>query len=284
MEKKFIDLGLPSGTLWARQNEKGHFTFGEAKEKFGDSVPSIELWDELRKECDWNWDKEKKGYTVTGKNGNSIFLPAAGYWGGSNLNNAGSYGNYWSSSLYTGSPYSAWYVYFTSSDVGRGDGGRYYGQSVRLVKISNKICNSMRKIPFDIKYRPEIESGKYRLETQDGHPIRVICWDKDKNYTWAVSSWDEDNNPDNQIVALASSESGCENVYVYWQNGQLVSDSANIGRKSLVIVTDEPEWTEFEKEFDNAIRSYRCEDFEGDYFQWIRMRAKKLLEIAKAQK
>ena len=33
------------------------------------------------------------------------------------------------------------------------------------------------KIPFDIKYRPQIESGEYKVETRDGLPARVVCWD-----------------------------------------------------------------------------------------------------------
>ena len=36
----------------------------------------------------------------------------------------------------------------------------------------------MAKIPFDIKYRPQIESGEYKVETRDGKPVRIICWDK----------------------------------------------------------------------------------------------------------
>lgn len=35
----------------------------------------------------------------------------------------------------------------------------------------------MQKIPFDIKYRPEIESGKYKVKTNAGRPVRIICWD-----------------------------------------------------------------------------------------------------------
>ena len=35
----------------------------------------------------------------------------------------------------------------------------------------------MAKIPFDIKYRPQIESGEYKVETRDGRAARIICWD-----------------------------------------------------------------------------------------------------------
>ena len=35
----------------------------------------------------------------------------------------------------------------------------------------------MAKIQFDIKYKPQIESGEYRVETQAGCPVRIVCWD-----------------------------------------------------------------------------------------------------------
>lgn len=36
-------------------------------------------------QCNWSWDSTKKGFKVTGPNGNSIFLPAAGYRSGGSL-------------------------------------------------------------------------------------------------------------------------------------------------------------------------------------------------------
>ena len=61
------------------------------------------------------------------------FLPAAGYRNDSSLNNAGSNGNYWSSSLNTSNPNNAYNVNFNSSNVNRNNNNRYYGQSVRPV-------------------------------------------------------------------------------------------------------------------------------------------------------
>lgn len=40
------------------------------------------------------------GYKITASNGNSIFLPATGYYDGTRLKEQGTYGSYWSSSLY----------------------------------------------------------------------------------------------------------------------------------------------------------------------------------------
>lgn len=35
----------------------------------------------------------------------------------------------------------------------------------------------MRKIEFDIKFRPQIESGEYKVITRDDRPVRIVCWD-----------------------------------------------------------------------------------------------------------
>lgn len=32
------------------------------------------------------------------------------------------------------------------------------------------------KIPFDVKFRPQIDSGEYKVETEEGSPARMLCW------------------------------------------------------------------------------------------------------------
>ncbi len=101
-------------------------------------MPTKAEQDELRNTSytTWTWTTQNgvNGYKVTSKtNGNSIFLPAAGYRLDSSLGNAGSNGNYWSSSLGTSYSIYAYVLYFGSSNVGRGNDGRNYGQSVRAV-------------------------------------------------------------------------------------------------------------------------------------------------------
>ena len=70
---------------------------------------------------------------VEGYAGNTIFLPAAGYRGGTSLYYAGSYGLYWSSSLLESSSDGARYVLFYSGEVLRDISGRRDGFSVRPV-------------------------------------------------------------------------------------------------------------------------------------------------------
>ena len=136
---QFIDLGLPSGKLWATENVKdengneAYFTFDDAVNTFGDNLPSREDWGELLDNSSHNWNEERKGYDITGPNGNSIFLPAAGYRDGTGVGNVGSGGYYWSSS-----PYNEFRAYNVSFYSGYLDlqfvNGRFFGFSVRLVR------------------------------------------------------------------------------------------------------------------------------------------------------
>ena len=99
-------------------------------------MPTKEEQDELRTKCTWTWTTENgvNGYKVTSKsNGNSIFLPAAGYRSGIRLYGAGSSGSYWSSSLNTGNPNNAYHLDFGKSSVDWLYRNRDHGQSVRPV-------------------------------------------------------------------------------------------------------------------------------------------------------
>lgn len=99
-------------------------------------MPTKAEQDELRSNCTWTWTTQNgvKGYKVTSKtNGNSLFLPAAGFRNGSGLNGVGSSGNYWSSSLGSGSSLDAYCLYFYSGYVHSYNDYRRSGQSVRPV-------------------------------------------------------------------------------------------------------------------------------------------------------
>ncbi len=98
-------------------------------------MPTKAEQDELRNNCTWDWTIQNgvNGYEVTGPNGNSIFLPAAGYMYVGTLNGAGSYGYYWSSSLYAVSPDYAYFVGFDSGYVDWGHDYRCCGLTVRPV-------------------------------------------------------------------------------------------------------------------------------------------------------
>lgn len=149
-EHEFVDLGLPSGTLWATCNVGAskpedygdYFSWDECKAaaaKWGKGwgMPSKEQWEELKENTKSIWTTRNgvNGRLFTANNGNSLFLPAAGYRYGTSLNFAGAGGRYWSSSLYAGNPSHAW-----GFNVYSGYYGMYYyyrcgsGRSVRAVR------------------------------------------------------------------------------------------------------------------------------------------------------
>lgn len=142
-----IDLGLPSGRIWANMNvgaesdeEPGmYFDFDEANAlEFEDGwhMPSKEDFKELDENCDHEFCEMNgiKGMKFTSKiNNKFIFFPAAGYGLGTSLYYRGSLGRYWSSSWYSAD--LAYSMYFDSSSVRPQNYDiRYLGFSVRAVK------------------------------------------------------------------------------------------------------------------------------------------------------
>ena len=129
-ESGWVDLGLPSGTLWydhnAKLNGKRFFTHEEAQETFGEYLPSAASMAELYENCEWEWTG--KGYKVTGPNGNSIFLPAEGRKGVE----SDPYGYYWTRCVSKTSQSYARDLSFNSGNVGPLNGSnRSNGISVR---------------------------------------------------------------------------------------------------------------------------------------------------------
>lgn len=190
---EYVDLGLPSGLLWAtcnigatnHEDYGDYFAWGETTTKSNyewnaykwcnDSVntltkycmqsnygyngfvdnktvlepeddvahvnwgsdwrmPTMTEMEELKNNCTWQWTTQggKNGCRGTGTNGNSIFLPAAGFY---SLEYVGSELGYWSSSLYASDSRSAYDLYFgfASGTVCVNGSTRIFGQSVRPV-------------------------------------------------------------------------------------------------------------------------------------------------------
>ena len=100
-------------------------------------IPTHAEWTELRNNCTWTWTSLHAVYGVlvtSNTNGNSIFLPAAGYRSSTYLTYEGSHGYYWSSSLDTDYPIQAWSVHLYSSGVAQIIyERRFFGLSVRPV-------------------------------------------------------------------------------------------------------------------------------------------------------
>lgn len=100
-------------------------------------MPSSSDFSELGKECKWMWTSDYNGvsgYTITGPNGNSIFLPASGRILESEINHHGSDGYYWSRSLYSSNTNSAYDLHFYNGRINPINFDyRYSGLSIRPV-------------------------------------------------------------------------------------------------------------------------------------------------------
>ena len=196
---EYVDLGLPSGTLWATCNiganspeEYGYyFAWGETqteprevynwstykwsngsyftltkyctKSNFGNNgfvdnkteldpeddaayvnwgdnwrMPTYDQQTELLTVCTWTWTTRNgvNGRLVIGPNGNTIFLPAAGFRFGSSQYSVGSEGDYWSRTLNSDYTTNAYSVYFNSEDVNWDYLNRSRAFTVRAVRAS----------------------------------------------------------------------------------------------------------------------------------------------------
>ena len=99
-------------------------------------LPTRAECQELIDKCTWEWDSLNgvNGYNVTSKvNGQTIFLPAAGYMNETILWANGSRGRYWASETDAETPYYAGQFNFRSSSVNYLLGDRFEGCSIRPV-------------------------------------------------------------------------------------------------------------------------------------------------------
>ena len=186
---ELVDLGLPSGTLWATCNlgasspeDYGcYYAWGETtgscegKTTFGISNYPVDMTDQVEQgenlllnndaaavkwggawnmptlsqlrelintnytTCEWKTVSGVNGYLITsivkGFEGNSVFLPAAGFRDDNVIRYLGEKGEYWSSTLYSGHDVgnNAGYVYFNSTRNNYGGEFPAYGLPIRPV-------------------------------------------------------------------------------------------------------------------------------------------------------
>ncbi|MCD8266527.1 MAG: DUF1566 domain-containing protein [Prevotellaceae bacterium] len=115
----------------------GNSSYDAARAKWGGTwrLPTKAEIDELVSKCKWEWTTMggNKGYKVTGSNGNSIFLPAAGWHYGASLSGTGECGFSWSSTPDESNTGRAYHLDFGSDNFDGGWDRRSFGFSVRPV-------------------------------------------------------------------------------------------------------------------------------------------------------
>lgn len=89
------------------------------------------------------------------------------------------------------------------------------------------------RIPFNINLRKDIEDGRYSVETRNGQPARIVCWDIKSN----------PKNIARPILAVYCDD-GDEYVMYYFSDGKARPNDSDY---DLFLVPVEQELTEFEK-------------------------------------
>ncbi len=88
-----------SNTYTSIGTEISNTEYDAARKQWGGTwrMPTREEYDELTSNCTWTWDSDNLGYTVKGKNGNSIFIPASGIINPDGPAYKNEQGQYWTS-------------------------------------------------------------------------------------------------------------------------------------------------------------------------------------------
>lgn len=117
-------------TVLDMEDDAAHMHWGSAWR-----TPTKEELEDLRNQCSWAWETKNgvAGFRVIGPNGNSIFLPAAGYRDNTNTIASETIGRYMSSSLDTVFSSNMSFLSFVSDDVQISSDYRCFGFVIRPV-------------------------------------------------------------------------------------------------------------------------------------------------------
>lgn len=146
-------------------------------------IPTISEIEELLNKCSWVWTSVNgiKGYKVTGSNGNSIFLPASGFWYEKLLEDVGVSGLYWSSNVYNG--IGRYSLEFYPEYKGSRGFGFYYGHQIRPVYGNSTSSIPVQSVSLD-KSQLDLTVGQTYTFTTTVKPSNAT----DKSVTWSSSN------------------------------------------------------------------------------------------------
>ena len=301
----YVDLGLPSGLLWANCNVGAdspedygdYFAWGETQPKdnfswanyqycmgsfntltkycnnpdigyngFTDDLTTLEPsddaatanwgddwrmptegeWQELYQNTTVTWTTRNgvNGRLFTASNGNSLFLPAAGYRNESTPEATGIIGDYWTSSLDTDYPSGALSFFFNSSNYYISFCNRLYGRNVRAVRSGSQnnaptgaingkfsINNSGDQVYFsqgNLQYQANTNTWRFAenqwdfvgTQTPDNYGLvgGTVTGSDNRNISQTYSGW---------IDLFGWGTSGCNhgaNCYQPWSTSTSYSD------------------------------------------------------------
>jgi len=244
VEKDFVDLGL--SVKWAKRNVGaksetdlgGYFAFGDMTgvnpsistidfpsadtyKTTNDiaylatggkgTLPTADLFEELFRLCTVKWTEQDgvSGYKVTGKNGNSIFLPAAGKRVESAVSEKGLHGYYLTGTVNKSNVNFAVDYEFTATTGVRATRAVYEALSVRPVTVARNVPFDKEKL-FTTWYldngtpsgRQHVFDGPFTqfgktdnwgtITNNEPNPYQSIHWEMGKDNEWIGYTYGKD--------------------------------------------------------------------------------------------
>ena len=125
------------------------------------------------------------------------------------------------------------------------------------------------KIPFDIKYRPQIESGEYKVVYGNNcYPVKILMWDFKDPEGYCILGYYEDKEGQHAVM--------------YNNSGKLYHDKESMF--GLFLITPEPKLSEFEKKLSDIVGyaiSLSITEPQKPTSEFVKEYAAELLELAK---
>ncbi|MCR4859627.1 MAG: Ig-like domain-containing protein [Bacteroidales bacterium] len=199
-------------------------------------TPNFDEWETLEKPAlyTWSWNDDYNGtgvagYTVTSvENGNSIFLPAAGFMQGETLSNNGPSGNYMSADIVGGQTYLSMKFSFSNGVQQLATENRKNGLSVRPIYAPRKAVTgvSFDKTTFTVPDGDFIKIQSYiNITPSDAFDTGYHIYITDTNIAYTTPSTGY-NSGDGTMMVWGKNP-GTTRIFVQTSDGSFIA-SANL--------------------------------------------------------
>ena len=198
------------------------------------TMPTVEEFEELFSECKKEWTEQDgiAGYKLTGPNGNSIFLPAAGTRTQDNISGVGTAGYYLSGSINASDNKFSMAYSFDQNDSRRTTTPVYQALSIRPVSVAKNVKFDKSKLigkTWEIDLRADGSHYKFDgpvyfygsddswATVTNNQPVvgNSWCWAAD----FAGNSWVVDSKAENCQGTMTFNEDGTVTVHQYTADG-----------------------------------------------------------------
>ena len=214
-------------------------------------------------EWEWKTIQDTPGWEIVqSSTGNSIFLPASGYWSRSSLLLEGKYGRYWTSSLYDEAS-KAYSTTFTSNYFSNYGMERDYGLPIRPVIDAGEYTSvSVTGISLDKEAFSLVVGEKARIKATIT-PLEAT----NQDIRWSTSDWEVATVSKGEVTAKAP---GRVTIYARTADGDFTASC------TLVVIKARPSYSVPAGAVDLGLSVYwaTCNlgadapEQYGDYYAW----------------